>query len=308
LKSNRLLNLVLSVVVLAVVLGANACGSVSQSTNATVYGEGTEQRTAAAAAADNAIASISKSPDIETPATLSAGILFVGSDSASPPLEYLAVLYTVEAGEETKQVTLVGFEWDLARAVAKKMGLEAQYVQTSWKDLIPGIEEGRLDILASARSTTPDPPEELGATETYLDADLAICTAKGTTSADQDALKGKIVGVQLGSPAQTVVEQIDGITEVRNYAHILRAFDDLNSGGLDAAVADGITAEWILDNSASYGATLTISGQIETGEGYAFWCAKENQELLTAMNTALAELRAEDVYQKICRKWRLTGN
>jgi ABC-type amino acid transport substrate-binding protein len=116
------------------------------------------------------------------------------------------------------------------------------------------------------------------------------------------------VGVQLGTPAQTVVEQIDGITEVRTYAHILRAFDDLNSGGLDAAVADGITAEWILDNSASYGATLTISGQIETGEGYAFWCAKENQELLTAMNTALAELRAEDVYQKICRKWGLTGN
>jgi polar amino acid transport system substrate-binding protein len=188
------------------------------------------------------------------------------------------------------------------------MGLEAQYVQTSWNDLVPGIEEGTLHILASARSTTPDNLQELLATDTYLAADLAICSLKSATPAGEDALKGKIVGVQLGTPAQTLVEQIDGISDVRTYTHILRAFDDLNSGELDVAVADEITTEWILENSSAYGETLRISGRIETGEGYAFWCAKKNQELLTATNTALAELRAEDVYQKICRKWGLTGN
>lgn len=289
-------------------LSAGGCGSVSQSTNATVYGEGTEQRTTAATAADSAIADIVKSPEIETPASLSTGILLAGSDSASPPLEYLAVVITKVGDEEKKETTLVGFEWDLCRAVAKKMGVDAQYVKTSWNDLVPQLEAGLLHILVSARSTTPDRLQELAATDTYLAADLAICTDKSTTMADEAALKGQIVGVQLGTPAQAVVEGIDGIAEVRIYTQILRAFQDVGSGSLDAVVADQIATDWILDNSTGYKETLKISGRIETSEGYAFWCPKDDQGLLTAMNAALAELRDDGVYLKICRKWGLSAD
>jgi ABC-type amino acid transport substrate-binding protein len=288
-------------------LSASGCGSVSQSTNATVYGEGTQQRTAAAAAADNAIADVVKSPDIDMPATLSAGILLAGADAASPPLEYLAVVITKVADEEKKETTLVGFEWDLCRAVAKKLGLDPQYAQTSWSDLVPGLEERRLDILVSARSTTPERLQELAATDTYLAADLAICTSKTATLADERALKGKRVGVQFDTSAQTAVEGVDGIAEVRTYTQILRAFQDLNSGNLDAVVADGIMTNWILDNTPEYDETLKISGQIETGEGYAFWCAEQNQELVAAVNAALAELRDEGIYRKICAKWSLSA-
>lgn len=308
-KSNHSLSFALSILVLAVALGAGGCGSVSQSTNITVYGEGTEQRTAAAAAADNAIANIAKSPDIETPVTLSAGVLLVGSDSASPPFEYLAVVVTKVGGEDSKETTLVGFEWDLARAVAKKMGVEAQYVQTSWNDLVAGINEGRLDILASARSTTPDRLQELGATDTYLAANLAICTSGGGKAlAGENELKGKMVGVQLGTPAQAVVTEIEGVAEVRTYTQILTAFRDLDAARLDAVVADEIVIDWIRDNSAAYEETIRVSGRIESGEGYAFWCARGSEQLLAAMNVALAELRDEGVYLKICRKWGLTGN
>ncbi len=306
-KTDRFPALVLSALVLALVLSASGCGSVTQSTKATVYGEGTQQRTAVAAAADNAIADVVKSPEIDTPATLSAGILLVGADSASPPLEYLAVVITKVGDEEKKETTLVGFEWDLCKAIAKKMGLEAQYVQTSWSDLVPGLREERLDVLVSALSTTPERSQQLASTDTYLAADLAICTSKGATMADEKALENKIIGVQLDTSAQVVVEGIGGIAGVRTYTQILRAFQDLNSGNLDAVVADGIMTDWILDNSPDYEETLRISGQIETAEGYAFWCPRESQELLTAMNAALAELRDEGVYLKICRKWGLSA-
>jgi ABC-type amino acid transport substrate-binding protein len=308
LKTERFPALVLSVLVLALALSTSGCGSASQSTKATVYGEGTEQRTAVAAAADNAIADVAKSPDIDTPGTLSAGILLAGADSASPPLEYRAVVISKVGGEEKKETALVGFEWDLCRAIAKKMGLDAQYVRTSWSDLVSELEQGRLDILVSAISTTPDRLQQLAATDTYLAADLAICTNKNAALADERALKGKIIGVQLDTPAQAAVSGIDGVAEVRTYTQIPRAFQDLNSGNLDAVVADGIMTDWILDNSPDYKETLRVSGQIETGEGYAFWCPKASQELLTAMNAALAELRDEGVYLKICRKWGLAAH
>jgi ABC-type amino acid transport substrate-binding protein len=283
--------LLLLAIVLLPTLGA--CSATTSQTSATVYGEGMDQMTAAAKAADAAVASVAKSPNIQVPATTQGGKLFVGSDASYPPLEYLAKVIT--AANQKGTIGAVGFEIDLARAVAKKLGLEVTFMTVDWDSLAAELNQSKIDMVASGMVTSSALLASLSASDIYLSADLAICTQAGVQLADGAALKGKTVAVQAGSTAQTVVSAIEGVGTPKSYPRILGAFADLKDGKVDAVVIEQPAAKWVLDNHAAYAAALKVTGTIKTDQGYAFWCKKDKQELVDAINAALKELREAPV-------------
>jgi ABC-type amino acid transport substrate-binding protein len=280
--------LVLLVALLALMTGCNATGA---QTSATVYGPGTDKMSDAAKTADEAVAAISKSTDIKVPTTIEAGKILIGSDTAYPPLEFMAKVITRVGDKDTQTVQLVGFEVDLCKAVAKKLGLEPTFMTVNFGDVPSALSEGEVDIVASGMITSAELTAKFGASDAYLGADLAICTSVDTQSADKAALAGKTVGVQSGSTAEAVVRAIEGVGEIRVYPQILGALADLVDSKVDAAVIEAPVAQWLLANTADYSATLKVSGTIATGEGYGLWCKKDNQDLLAAINAALQELR-----------------
>jgi polar amino acid transport system substrate-binding protein len=280
--------LVLLVALLALITGCNATGA---ETSATVYGPGTDKMTDAAKSADEAVAAIARSTEIKVPAPIEAGKILIGSDSAYPPLEFMAKVLTKVDGKDAQSIQLVGFEIDLCKAMAKKLGLDPTFMTVDFTDVPSALSEGKVDIVASAMVTSPDLVAKFGASDVYLTADLAICTIAGTQLPDEAALAGKTVGVQSGSTAESVVKAVTGVGETRAYPQILGALVDLAKGKIDAVVIEAPAAEWLLANHADYGTTLKVSGTIVTGEGYGLWCKKDNQELLAAINAALQELR-----------------
>jgi polar amino acid transport system substrate-binding protein len=176
--------------------------------------------------------------------------------------------------------------------VAKKLGLEVTFTTIDWRDLAASLDQGKIDMVASGMVTSGDLLASLSASNAYLSADLAICTKTGVQLADGAALKGKTVAVQEGSTGQTVVSAIDGVESPKAYPRIQGAFADLKDGKVDAVVVESPVAEWILANHTGYAATLIVSGTIKTDQAYAFWCKKDSQELVAAINAALEELRA----------------
>ena len=302
LKKHLVLSVLLLVSLLTLLPVISGCGVATQQTTATL-GE-----TEAGSAADAAIAAVTKSDDIESPATIEAGVLLAGSDTAAPPLAYLAIVERVKDNEVVKEVAPVGFEVDLCTAIAEKMGLELRVVSTAWADLIPTLESGQVDILMSGMATSRDLREQLSATDPHLAADLAISTPVAKPIDGEAELASKIVGVQIDTVAQTALDGVGGVKEIRPYPRILDAFRDLAAGRLDAVVADEPASLWILENNADYKGKYAVTGALETGEGYAYWCTKDKSALLGAMNTALEQLRNEGVYDKICAKWGLTGD
>jgi ABC-type amino acid transport substrate-binding protein len=279
--------LVLLLVALLPMIGS--CSAATAPTSATLYGEGTDQMTAAAKVADAAVASITRSTNIAVPSTIEGGKLLVGSDSSYPPLEYLAKVFT--AAKKDGIVQPVGFEIDLVRAVAKKLGLEVSFTTIDWDELAASLDQDKIDMVASGMVTGTELVPSLSASDTYLSADLAICTKAGVQFADGTALKSKTVAVQEGSTAQTVVAAIDGVGAPKTYPRIQGAFADLKDGKVDAVVVEQPVAKWILANHAGYAAELAVSGTIKTDQGYAFWCKKNNDALVAAINAALQELR-----------------
>jgi polar amino acid transport system substrate-binding protein len=255
--------------------------------------------TDAISVADNAIQAVTKSAAITTPQVLKAGTLQAGSDTAFAPMEYPDA--KAEGG-------YAGFDIDLCKAIAKKLGLTLQTLPTPYSDLVSSVLDDRFDMIMSALHITPGLQQRIAFSDAYLPGTLAITTPTGAPIAGSTALAGKRVGVQTGTMAQTVVAGIAGVAQVKDYNTILEAFQDLQNGKLDAVVSDVVVDAYIIENIDNYKTTLADSGTISTQYGFGYGFKPQNTALATAVNAALQELRTDGVYQKICAKWGVTGN
>jgi polar amino acid transport system substrate-binding protein len=304
LKKKHVLLIALMVLALLLVPVVAACGGDEETTTTAAGTEttagGTETTAAgndAAAAADAAVAAVTKSDAIEMPKTIKEGVLMAGSDTSFPPMEF-----------SDEKGGYIGFDVDLCNALAKKMGLELEVVSTAWDGIIPALISGRYDIIMSAMSITPERLQQINFSDPYLPGILAISTPKDKPIADGAGLAGKIVGVQVDTTGQFAVEEVQGVKEIMKYDTILAAFQDLAAGRVEAVVNDEPVNAYIIETNETYKEQFANTGGIVTDNSYGYAVTKEATELLAAMNTALKELRAEGVYQKILDKWGLTGN
>jgi polar amino acid transport system substrate-binding protein len=304
LKRNHALSLVVVLLALLLTASATGCSLVQQESTTTAGSETTTTTLGAdATPADRAIAALTKSAAIQTPQVIKAGVLLVGSDLAFPPLEFT-----------DKNKNPLGFDVDLCTAIAKKLGLQLEVVLTEYRDLVSGLIDGKTyDMIMSGLAITSTSSAEISFSDAYLPTILSITTPVGSPIADAAGLAGKIVGVQTGTAAQAEAGKVSGIQQIRAYDRVLDAFDDLTKGKLDAVVTDQPTTAYVLDKwpeplSQDKKGTLAATGSIDTGTGYGYAVKKDNAALLTAINTALTELRTEEVYKLICDKWGVTGN
>jgi ABC-type amino acid transport substrate-binding protein len=304
LKKNRVLLTMLIMVASIALLSLTAC-SLTGNTATTAGGTGTTAAGTgttvaadpAAAAADAAIAAVTKSADIAAPATLKAGVLQAGSDVSFPPMELIV-------GKNT----YVGFDVDLCTAIAKKLGLTLEIVPSAWDHIASNLASNQFDFIMSAVVITPELEAEMSFTDQYLPLVLAISAPTTAPVTDSGGLAGKTVGVQVDTIGQSKVTAIGGVGEIKPYATILQAFRDLAAGRIQAVVAEEIVSNYLLENDADLKATLANTGKIATDTGYAYSTRKADTALLTALNAALAELRADGVYQKTCDKWGIAAN
>ncbi|MHB8869248.1 MAG: basic amino acid ABC transporter substrate-binding protein [Thermoleophilia bacterium] len=277
--------LLVALVVMAVALLPLAVGCGDDTTTTTAAADDGAD---AIAAADEAIAAVTKSDAIETPPTLETGKLQAGSDTSFAPFEF-----SDEAGG------YVGFDVDLVTAIAKKMGLEAVVVATAWDGIIPNLVADRYDIIMSAMTITEERKQQISFTDGYIDTNLAITTLVDSPILDETGLVDKIVGVQVDTTGQFAVEEVAGVKEIKKYENSIAAIQDLEAGRVDAVVNDSPVNAYYTRDKPQFGNT----GKIGTDDQYGYGIKQENTALREAMNAALAELKADGTYDKIYAKW-----
>ncbi len=221
--------------------------------------------------------------------TIREGKLLMGSDTTYPPFESID-----DKGEA------VGFDVDVAREIAARLGLELEVVSVKWEGIIPGLKTGDYDMVMSAMTITDERKMEIDFSDPYIDSDQSIAVRKGESGIKSEAdLAGKVVGVQVDTTGQFTAEEIPGIKEIRKYDTILMAFEDLELGRIDAIVNDYPVNAYI---SKTRGKTEVVA-TIKTDEQYGIGVKKGNTQLLEAINEALAEMKKDGSYQRIFEKW-----
>jgi polar amino acid transport system substrate-binding protein len=233
------------------------------------------------------------------------GELTVAMDLHYPPTTFLA--------DDNK--TPIGLNPDIARLVAKKLGLKLNFVNTSFDTIIPGIEGGRYDFTATSMSPTPERLKVLDMID-YFNGGVSVAVAAGNPlGLSNDNLCGKNIAVTKGSNAQlkhlpnvsewTCTSQgkpaINGIT----LPNVQEALTQLASKRVDGVFYDTPALVWAETQQPN--AIEVLSPQVDTRTEHIVTVAlKKGSPLTPALQAAVQSIIDSPEYQKSLSNWGLT--
>ena len=221
--------------------------------------------------------------------------IIVGLDDTFAPMGFRD-----ESGE------LVGFDIDLARAVAEELGMNVEFKPIDWKAKEAELSAGTVDCLWNGMSVTPDRIEGMALTYKYLNNKIVLMSLADSdldvTSADQ--LKDLKIGTQAGSAALEMLqanEAYDSFKDnISEYDKYDTAIMDLKAGRVDVIAVDQVLGEYTNNNLGGEMKECTYS----LGDDfYTIGCASDNTELRDKINDALKKLIDDGKATEISEKW-----
>lgn len=232
-----------------------------------------------------------------TPTDASANVnqdkIIVGLDDEFPPM-----------GFRDDNDEIVGFDIDLAKAAAEKMGVEIEFQPIDWNSKELEIESGKIDLIWNGFSIDEERLETYEFTAPYLNNRQIIIVPEDSDIKTKADLEGKNVGIQDGSSAVAAVEKDEVSTKFASmptYDTNILAFEDLKIGRIDAVVADEIVAKYYIAENPN--AKLVALDDNFGSEQYGIAAKKGNTELIDALNTALNEMAADGTSASISNQW-----
>ncbi|MCX7780886.1 MAG: basic amino acid ABC transporter substrate-binding protein [Negativicutes bacterium] len=227
----------------------------------------------------------------QQPSASTAKVLKVGAETTFPPFEF--------QDEKTKEYT--GFDIDLMKAIAKQMGYEMQIQSMGFDALIPALEAGQIDVIASAMTITEERAKKVTFSKPYYKSGLSIVVkSDNNTIKTFKDLEGKRIAVQIGTTGADEAKKIKD-AKVREYNSTSEAFLELKAGGVDAVVNDLPVNQYYLAQGGAKDAKAV--GEILNAEEYGIAIAKKNKDLADKVNNALEEIKKNGEYDKIHEKW-----
>ncbi len=194
---------------------------------------------------------------------------------------------------------IIGFEVELANALARQLHRRAVFVQNQWDGLIPGLQRGNYDLALNGLEITEDRKQELSFSLPYYVTSLQLSVRAGDNSINGLAdLKGKTAGTLKYSLAQRVLERADGIN-IRTYNGLINAYEDLAAGRLEAVLNDYPIAIYYSRPNPK----LKFAGPPLERVLYGIGIRKDDAALLTQINAALLALMKSGELRHIYEKW-----
>ena len=284
---------VLSVLLAAsLALGMTACGSTASSEAASepAASESTASSEAASSEAASDATSATASAEVTT---VEPGKLIMSTNAAFPPYEM-----TADDG------SFEGIDVEIAGAIAEKLGLELQIDDMDFDAALLAAQTGKSDMVMAGVTVTEDRQTVMDFSDSYAAGIQVVIVPEDSDIASIDDMTGKMIGVQRGTTGDqycsaSVEDGGFGEENVTRYDNGLTAVQALNNGQVDCVVIDNAPAqEFVAANPG-----LKILDTEYANEEYAIGVAKGNTQLLDAINTAIAELKADGTIQSILDKY-----
>jgi polar amino acid transport system substrate-binding protein len=226
------------------------------------------------------------------------GTITVGTDTSYAPSEFID-----EDGE-----TIVGFDIDLFRAVAEKLGLEAEFESASFDSIIAGVGSDRYEVGVSSFTINPERLAE-ATMVSYFSAGTQWATKAGNPEdVDPDDACGAIIAVQRGTV------QVDDITarsaeceaageepiDIQQFEGQDEATAAIVSGRADAGLADSPVMAYAVQQTNEQ---LELLGDIYDSAPYGYVVPKAETEFGQVLADALTALIEDGTYAEILEKW-----
>lgn len=225
----------------------------------------------------------------------SDGVLSVGCEIGYPPFEDFA----------DDGTTPIGYDIDIATAVANKLGLEVNFINTAWDGIFAGIGVN-YDIACSAVTITPERQETMLFSTPYINNYQAVVLmaddAKEIGSFMD--LDGMTIALQKETTSDILMSDYKstGSIDIQIVANekITSCFTQLQNGEVDAVVVDSTVADGYMGRSKDFKIAYE---DMQEAEQFGIAIGKDNTALQTAINQALKELEAEGYIKETYDYW-----
>lgn len=273
----------MALALLAVLLIAAGCGGAGQPAAGTGGGDGAGSDAGDAAGGGGEASLLDE--------IKARGYMVFATDGAYPPMEF---------PNPENPSELIGFDIDLGKAIAEKLGVEYRVEVAEWEGLLGGLEARRFDAVMSSMNITEERQKSADFVQ-YLEMGQMIVVPKGNPDGIQslDDLKGKVIAVQIGTTNEQVARGIEGAT-VKTFQNFPDALQEVAAGRADATILDEPVARYYAN----------IEGDKYEYVGVPFETApvgiavpKGEDELVQAIQQALDELKQDGTYDRIYAKW-----
>ena len=269
----------MSVMAAAGVLSLSGCGS-SGSRSAAASSTTSSGASGAAAAGSDLLSTIQ-----------SRGTLIVALEGAWQPWSY-----------HDESDTLVGYDVEVSRAIAEKLGVEPEYVESDWDSLFAGMDAGRYDLVCNGVEVTDERSKTYDFTTPYGYIHTALAVKKDNDEIKTfEDLKGKTTANSLASTYMELAESygatVQGIDTLEETIQLLTA------GRIDATLNADVSFYDYLNVHPD--ADFKIVAQTEEASHVAIPLRKADASatLLEAVNNAIDELRADGTLKELSEKY-----
>lgn len=198
---------------------------------------------------------------------------------------------------------VVGFDYEIGKALCAKMKVECDVVTSDWDGIIPALNAKKFDFLISSLSITEERKQAVDFTDPYYSNKLQFLAPKGGDfKTDVASLKGKIIGAQRSTLASTWLEDKLGMdVDAKLYDTQENAYLDLVSGRVDAILADKyVSYEWLKSEA---GQGFEFKGEpVEENDKIGI-AVRKGDPLREKLNAAIKEIIADGTYKKINDKY-----
>ncbi|HEY9640972.1 MAG TPA: transporter substrate-binding domain-containing protein [Coleofasciculaceae cyanobacterium] len=230
-------------------------------------------------------------PDGTTSTSSSGGKSLIMATSADyPPFEFVS---TASGSQE-----IIGFDVDIAKAITEKLGYSLQIQNIDFNALLSALQSKRADFVMAGMTPTEERKKNVDFSQIYYEAKNTIVAKKGGNLTTPASLKGKKVGVQLGSIQEGLAKKIPGIEPIA-LNRISELVQELKAGRIEAVIMEDTVAKGFIASNPDLEFNV-IPNEGEAGSAIAF---PKGSALTAEFDPVLKEMIDSGKIKELVTKW-----
>ncbi|WP_203364060.1 transporter substrate-binding domain-containing protein [Bacillus sp. REN10] len=222
------------------------------------------------------------------------GKLKVGLMGTYPPYNFL-----------NDQKEMDGFDADIAKEVAKRLGVKVEFVAQEFSGMIAGLQTEKFDAVISQMTITDERKKQMDFSDPYITNHVKVIVAENNNDIKTvKDFQGKDIGVGLGTNDETylrtkLLPEV-GEFNIKTYDDVITSLKDLDAGRIDATINNIYAIKPVVEKN---GFKIKAVGEPVKSDQAGIAVRKGNEDLVKELNKILSDMKADGTYKEIYVKW-----